>query len=149
MSGCFLKILSAKDQYWRMAGPPCPKYFLDYCIRFLRPKWPNLFFKFLATEHCFGNYWRSTTFFDTRAWWARVLYFLIHRDTMTWKVGIKIFRLVLEHLKLEYHLFISCYCNNLRISFSPNYRLTALNFICPWIQALNNIHKDVIHRLPI
>ena len=27
-----------------------------------------LFLKFLATEHCFGNYWRSTTFSGTRAW---------------------------------------------------------------------------------
>ena len=81
----------------------------------------HLFLKFLATKHCFGNYWGSTTFFGTRVWWARVPYFLIHRDMMTWKIEIKIFCLVLEHVKLEYHLFISCYCNNLHVSFSPNY----------------------------
>ena len=62
----------------------------------------HLFLKFLATEHCFGNYWRSTTFSGTRVWWARVPYFLIHRGTMTWKARIKIFCLVLDHLKLEY-----------------------------------------------
>ena len=62
----------------------------------------HLFLKFLATKHCFGNYWGSTTFSGTRVWWARVPYFLIHRGTMTWKTGIKIFCLVLEHVKLEY-----------------------------------------------
>ena len=109
----------------------------------------HLFLKFLTTKYCFRNYWGSTTFSGTRVWWARVPYFLIHCGMMTWKIEIKISCLVLEHLKLEYHLFISCYCNNLHISFSPNYWLAALNFICPWIQALNNIHKDVIYRLPI
>ena len=64
----------------------------------------HLFLKFLATEHCFINYWGSTTFSSTRAWWARVPYFLIRHGTMTWKAGIKIFCLVLEHLKLEYWL---------------------------------------------
>ena len=64
----------------------------------------HLFLKFLATEHYFGNYWGSTTFSGTRVWWARVPSFLIHRGTMTWKAGIKIFRLLLEHLKLEYWL---------------------------------------------
>ena len=65
---------------------------------------------------CFGNYWRSTTFSDTRAWWARVLYFLIHCGTMTWKAGIKIFCLVLEHLKLEY-------CWTVLESYKLEYRL--------------------------
>ena len=64
----------------------------------------HLFLKFLATEHCFGNYWGSTTFSGTRAHQARVPYFLIHRGTMTWKAGIKIFRYVLEQMKLEYWL---------------------------------------------
>ena len=64
----------------------------------------HLFLKFLAIEHCFGNYWGSTTFSGSRVWWARVPYFLIHRGTMTWKAGSKIFCLVLEHLKLEYWL---------------------------------------------
>ena len=64
----------------------------------------HLFLKILTTEHCFGNYWGSTTFSSTRAHQTWVPYFLIHRGTMTWKAEIKIFRLVLEHLKLEYSL---------------------------------------------
>ena len=76
----------------------------------------HLFLKFLATKHCFGNYWRSTTFSGTRAWWARVPYFLIHRGTMTWKARIKIFCLVLEHLKLEY-------CWTVLKSYKLEYRL--------------------------
>ena len=45
----------------------------------------HVFLKFLATEHCFGNNWRSTTFCGTRAHQARVPHFSIP----PWHAGIE------------------------------------------------------------
>ena len=43
------------------------------------PKWPNtiFFLNFLATKHCLGNKWASTTFSSTRAHQTRVPHFSI------------------------------------------------------------------------
>ena len=59
----------------------------------------TLFQKLLEIYHFF---WYSSLVSSSNQ--ARVPYFLIHYGTMTWKAGIKIFRLILEHVKLGYWL---------------------------------------------